>query len=413
MSTATTTRPRPTDEQQPDTDLQVLWYIPNQVAPAIAGRRRHRDHNSLDTLDRAGRLALEDHGWDGALLGTGWGRPDTFTVATALAARTTTFQPLVAIRPGYWRPAHFASAAATLDHLSGGRLLVNIVSGQDNLAAYGDTEGDQAHRYARTREFLQMVRGCGPRRTSPTPASTSRSPGRRWRRGPSSAATAPHPAAVLRRRVRGRRAGGCDGGRRPAVLGRAAGRRRASGSSDCGRLEPELGREHATAGVRAADHHARPRHHRAGLGRRGGEGGRDGRGPGRSAVEPGFKAVGQQRLLDLAARGRGARRQPLHRAGQVRRRRRRHDLAGRVGGGRRLVAAQVPGPRDHPLRALRHAVPARDPTARATNCSRCCADLGEPLSRRLRPRRRAPDRCSASFTSSSTNASAHVRSWRG
>ena len=65
-------------------------------------------------------------------------------MATALAARTTTFQPLIAIRPGYWRPANFASAAATLDHLSGGRVLVNIVSGQDDLAAYGDTEGDQA-----------------------------------------------------------------------------------------------------------------------------------------------------------------------------------------------------------------------------------------------------------------------------
>jgi alkanesulfonate monooxygenase len=80
------------------------------------------------------------------------------TVGTALAARTTTFQPLVAIRPGYWHPAHFASASTTLDQLSDGRLLINIVSGQDNLAAYGDSEGDQAQRYARTKEFLQVVR---------------------------------------------------------------------------------------------------------------------------------------------------------------------------------------------------------------------------------------------------------------
>src|SRR5262249_55451828 len=100
----------------------------------------------------------EDHGWGGALLGTGWGRPDTFTVAAAVAARTTTFQPLIAIRPGYWRPAHFASAASTLDQLTGGRVLINIVSGQDTLAAYGDSEGDQPQRYARTKEFLQLVR---------------------------------------------------------------------------------------------------------------------------------------------------------------------------------------------------------------------------------------------------------------
>ncbi|GIF03861.1 alkanesulfonate monooxygenase [Actinoplanes siamensis] len=114
-------------------------------------------HNSLDALTAQAR-ACEEHGWSGALIGTGWGRPDTFTVATALTARTTTFRPLIAARPGYWRPAQFASAAATLQHLSGGRVLINIVSGKDNLAAYGDSEGDQSQRYARTAEFLRIVR---------------------------------------------------------------------------------------------------------------------------------------------------------------------------------------------------------------------------------------------------------------
>ena len=137
--------------------LEFLWYIPNTVEP---GHRGDDIAGGWANLDLSAELAqiVEDHGWSGALIGTGWGRPDTFTVATAIAARTTTFRPLVAIRPGYWRPAHFASAAATLDHLSGGRLLVNIVSGQDNLAAYGDAEGNQAERYARTKEFLQLIR---------------------------------------------------------------------------------------------------------------------------------------------------------------------------------------------------------------------------------------------------------------
>lgn len=137
--------------------LEFLWYIPNQVTPGHRGEPVTADHNSLDTLT-AHAKALEANGWKGALLGTGWGRPDTLTVAASLAARTETFEPLIAIRPGYWRPANFASAAATLDHLSGGRVRVNIVSGKDDLAAYGDSEGDQADRYARTREFLQLVR---------------------------------------------------------------------------------------------------------------------------------------------------------------------------------------------------------------------------------------------------------------
>ncbi|MFG1810051.1 LLM class flavin-dependent oxidoreductase [Streptomyces sp. NPDC049040] len=136
---------------------EFLWYIPNTVEP---GHRGDDTSTGWGTLDFSTELALaaEAHGWGGALIGTGWGRPDTFTVATALAARTTTFQPLVAIRPGYWQPAHFASSAATLDRLSEGRLLINIVSGLDDAAAYGDGEVDPARRYDRTREFLQLVR---------------------------------------------------------------------------------------------------------------------------------------------------------------------------------------------------------------------------------------------------------------
>lgn len=134
---------------------EYLWYIPNQIASGHRGDVSAPDHNSLETLTEHAK-ALEQNGWKGALIGTGWGRPDTFTLAAALTARTTSFEPLIAIRPGYWRPANFASAAATLDHLSGGRVRINIVSEQDNLGAYGDSEGDQVQRYGRTREFMRL-----------------------------------------------------------------------------------------------------------------------------------------------------------------------------------------------------------------------------------------------------------------
>ncbi len=136
---------------------EFLWYIPNDVTAGHRGDAVSENHNSLDTLTNHA-TALEAHGWKGALLGTGWGRPDTFTVAAALAARTTTFEPLIAIRPGYWKPANLASAAATLDQLSDGRVRINVVSGRDELAAYGDEEADQAQRYARTKEFMRLVR---------------------------------------------------------------------------------------------------------------------------------------------------------------------------------------------------------------------------------------------------------------
>ncbi|WP_329236439.1 MULTISPECIES: LLM class flavin-dependent oxidoreductase [unclassified Streptomyces] len=136
---------------------KFLWYIPNTVEPGHRGDDTTTGWGSVEFSTELARTA-EAHGWSGALLGTGWGRPDTFTVATALAARTTTFEPLIAVRPGYWQPAHLASAAATLDQLSRGRVLFNIVSGLDHVAAYGDTRTDPAQRYARTQEFLHLLR---------------------------------------------------------------------------------------------------------------------------------------------------------------------------------------------------------------------------------------------------------------
>lgn len=138
-------------------NAEFLWYIPNQAVAGHRGDVADADHNSLATLAAQAR-AIEAHGWEGALLGAGWGRPDCFTVGTALAAVTQTFSPLVAIRPGYWAPAQFASAAATLDHLSGGRLRINVISGRDEFEAYGDTLADQAQRYERTAEFMGLVR---------------------------------------------------------------------------------------------------------------------------------------------------------------------------------------------------------------------------------------------------------------
>src|SRR4051812_4303434 len=143
---------------------EFLWYLPNTVEPGHRGDTATTDdgYGSLDHhVDLAQRV--EDHGWAGALLGTSWGRPDTFTVAASITARTTTFNPLIAIRPGYWRPAHFASAAATLDQLSGGGVLGKNVSGEEKPKGDGDPQGGHAQRFGGNKEVLPATpRGWGP-----------------------------------------------------------------------------------------------------------------------------------------------------------------------------------------------------------------------------------------------------------
>lgn len=137
--------------------LEFLWYIPNTVE---SGHRGDDTAEGWGTLDFSASMAqaVEDHGFVGALIGSGWGRTDTFTLATALTARTRRFMPLAAIRPGYLQPGSFACAAATLDQLGQGRLLVNIVTGKDDNRAYGDFVEESPDRYARTREFMQIAR---------------------------------------------------------------------------------------------------------------------------------------------------------------------------------------------------------------------------------------------------------------
>lgn len=137
--------------------LEFLWYLPNTVESGHRGDDTVEGWGSLD-FSASIAQAVEACGMRGALIGTGWGRGDTFTLATALTARTRGFMPLAAIRPGYWQPAPFACAAATLDQLGQGRLLVNIVSGRDDTRAYGDFEEHDPDRYARTQEFMQLVR---------------------------------------------------------------------------------------------------------------------------------------------------------------------------------------------------------------------------------------------------------------
>jgi alkanesulfonate monooxygenase len=68
---------------------------------------------------------------------------------------------LVAFRPGFISPTLAAHQAATFQRVSGGRLLLNIVTGGDDeeQRRFGDRLGKD-ERYARTDEFLTILRGA-------------------------------------------------------------------------------------------------------------------------------------------------------------------------------------------------------------------------------------------------------------
>jgi FMNH2-dependent dimethyl sulfone monooxygenase len=86
---------------------------------------------------------------------------DAWSTAASLAAVTSTLELMVAVRPTFHEPALLAKQAANIDHISGGRLSLNVVSSwwADEAKQYGVRFDQHDDRYARTREWLEVVDG--------------------------------------------------------------------------------------------------------------------------------------------------------------------------------------------------------------------------------------------------------------
>jgi alkanesulfonate monooxygenase len=104
-------------------------------------------------------LAAETNGFEGVLTPTGAWCEDAWLTTAMLVDTTTTLKFLVAFRPGFVSPTLAAQMAGTFQRHSGGRLLLNVVTGGETheQQAYGDFL-DKEQRYERTAEFLHVVR---------------------------------------------------------------------------------------------------------------------------------------------------------------------------------------------------------------------------------------------------------------
>jgi dimethylsulfone monooxygenase len=87
---------------------------------------------------------------------------DAWSTAAALAAVTQRLELMVAVRPSFHPPAIFAKQAANIDRISNGRLALNVVSAwwRDEARRYGAEFDEHDDRYARTKEWLDVVDGA-------------------------------------------------------------------------------------------------------------------------------------------------------------------------------------------------------------------------------------------------------------
>ncbi len=148
--------------------LTLHWFLPTYGDSRFivggghglpAGAARGDRDASIGYLASIARAA-EDFGFTAALTPAGAWCEDAWLTTAMLARETERLGFLVAFRPGLVSPLLAAQMAATFSRHAPSRILLNVVTGGEphEQRAYGDQLG-KADRYARTDEFLTIVRG--------------------------------------------------------------------------------------------------------------------------------------------------------------------------------------------------------------------------------------------------------------
>jgi len=138
--------------------LNVFWFLPTHGDGHYLGTNegaRAVDHGYLTQIAQA----VDRLGFGGVLIPTGRSCEDSWLVAASLIPATQKLKFLVALRPGIISPTLAARQAATLDRLSNGRALFNLVTGGDpeELAAEGLFLNHE-ERYEAAAEFTHIWR---------------------------------------------------------------------------------------------------------------------------------------------------------------------------------------------------------------------------------------------------------------
>ena len=138
--------------------MNVFWFIPTHGDSRYLGTTEGARAADADYF-RQIAVAADTLGYEGVLLPTGRSCEDAWVVASSLIPATKRLKFLVAIRPGLSSPGLSARMASTFDRLSGGRLLINVVTGGDQAELEGDGVFlDHDTRYEVTDEFLHIWR---------------------------------------------------------------------------------------------------------------------------------------------------------------------------------------------------------------------------------------------------------------
>lgn len=142
--------------------IDLHWFLPTggdsrDVLPTTAGNRRSPTVEYLAQVAQA----ADALGYVGLLTPCGTMCEDAWLATAALIGQTRRIKFLVAFRPGLLSPTLAAQMASTYQRMSGGRLLLNIVTGAEaaEMGRFGDWL-DKDTRYRRAGEFLEIMQAA-------------------------------------------------------------------------------------------------------------------------------------------------------------------------------------------------------------------------------------------------------------
>ncbi len=136
--------------------MEIFWFLPTSGDNRYLGTNkgaRSVTHSYLKQIAQA----ADNLGYKGVLVPSGRSCEDPWVVASSLINETKNLKFLVALRPGFISPTVSARMTSTLDRISGGRLLLNIVAGGDPAEQKADGSFlNHDQRYAEAGEFISI-----------------------------------------------------------------------------------------------------------------------------------------------------------------------------------------------------------------------------------------------------------------
>ena len=156
---------------QSDAGAKILWFLPTHGDGHYLGTTNGGRNVNFNYLRQIAQAA-DQLGYFGVLLPTGRSCEDSWIVASRVAPFTERLRYLVAVRPGLQSPSVAARMTATLDRVSNGRLLINVVTGGDPVENRGDGRSSGSYQSQLSTLSGSFTSGSPPRHSAANARST-------------------------------------------------------------------------------------------------------------------------------------------------------------------------------------------------------------------------------------------------